>query len=189
MALKEELKEFVKIFGQNRKNYGVVSFSDKISLKLDSLEIFYENVIFSEFITVGGLMFVNIDPLTELQNSQLNWYKIRDGKGNLVNDDQNWNKDWIVFANRNDGAIFYNQLDFAVYGTINKLETYKLGDTFEEFIKILRQCMKLQQDKYNMKAQDETEATLPEFLNDIQTILDSNNKGIVNKEFMKFFFG
>lgn len=189
MALKEELKEFVKIFGQNRKNYGVVSFSDKISLKLDSLEIFYENVIFSEFITVGGLMFVNIDPLTELQNSQLNWYKIRDGKGNLVNDDQNWNKDWIVFANRNDYAIFYNQLDFAVYGTINKLETYKLGDTFEEFIKILHQCMKLQQDKYNMKAQDETEAPLPEFLNDIQTILDSNNKGIVNKEFMKFFFG
>jgi hypothetical protein len=189
MALKEELKEFVTIFGQHRKNYGTVAFREEISSKTDALDVFYDTLIFDELLTVGGLMFINIETLEDLPNAQLNWYKIRDDKGNWVNDDQYWNKDWIVFANRNDDVLFYNRLDLAVYGSISKRETFKLGDSLEEFIKILHQCMKLQQEKYNMKAQDETEAPLPEFLDDIQTILDNNNKGKVNKEFMQFFFG
>jgi len=91
---------------------------------------------------------------------------------------------------KNDDAMYYNRLDLAIYGSIDKHERFKLGSSLEEFFKVLTRCMKLQQEKYGMNLQDETEAPLPEFISDLQRILDDNygNKE-ENAGFMQFFFG
>jgi len=135
-------------------------------------------------------MSVNIETKVKLMDAQLGWYKIRDEQGNEVNDDQNWNKDWIVFADRNGDAIYYNRLDKSVNGSIDKVVHLKLAQTLEDFIKTLQMCMRLEQEKYDMNAQGENEEPLKEFIDDIQHILnEGGNQEKVSEDFMQFFFG
>ena len=51
---------------------------------------------------------------------QQGWYWVLSKENTWVQDGQNWNKNWIVFATRNDAAIYFNQTDNCVYGAIEK---------------------------------------------------------------------
>jgi hypothetical protein len=188
MDLKIELRNFIDVFGRDGMDIGNPSFSEN-SNKINQLDLFYETLLFNKVLTIGGEFFINIIPFSNLTKAQEGWYNIKTKDNNWITDDKKWNKDWVVFANRNDDAIYCNNLDNCVYGTINKAKHYKLGNSIAQFIHILIECMKLEEGKYNFETVNEDEETKSEFLDDVYSILNSISDKRTADDFMEFFFG
>jgi hypothetical protein len=187
MDLKKELRNFIDTFGRKGTDIGNPIFNGN-SDKVNQLNLFYETLLFNKVLTIGGTFFINIIPQSNLTKAQEGWYNILTKDNNWITDDNKWNKDWIVFANRNDDAIYCNNTDNCVYGTIDKTKHYKLGNSIAQFIHILIECMKLEEDKYNFETNNEDEELKSEFLDDVYSILNNISDAKTADDFMEFFF-
>jgi len=187
MDLKIELKKFKDTFGRKGADIGDLNFNEN-SKKSNQLDLFYETLLFDKILTIGGEFFINFIPYSSLAKAQEGWYNIQTRDNNWITDDKQWNKDWVVFANRNDDAIYCNNIDNCVYGTIDKVEHYKLGNSIAQFIHVLTECMKLEQEKYGFETVNDDEQIKSEFLDDVYSILYRFSDIQIADSFMAFFF-
>jgi len=187
MILKDELMKFVNVFGREGHDIGNVNLNNDDNSGLEeSLDLFYHFLRFEKVLTIGGELFINIIPYKDLSKAQDGWYKIK-VSDQWENDDKNWNKEWVVFADRNDDAIYYNNLDNGIYGSIDKKINYKISNSLSQFISILTLGMHLEQEKYNFETSEDYEETSEEFLQDIYNILNDIDSSSADN-FMAFFF-
>jgi hypothetical protein len=186
MELTEALKAFSNLFGRSGVDIGQVEFKD--DGETNDLDAFYGHLSFSNVLTVGGEMFINIPPYDKLSKSQEGWYLIRDKSGQVVNDDVHWNKDWIVFANRNDDAIYFNAIDKKIYGSVDKKRVYRLAGSMGDFFTILVECMKLEYEKYELDTRNEDEEVSELFLDDVYNVVIRLSGNETADDFMAFFF-
>ncbi len=186
-SLKDALKRFVNIFGRNGTDIGSIKFND-FDNKDETLDGFYNLLSYDKVLTIGGEMFMDISPQKDLYKTQLGWYIVKDKNGSWINDDQKWKKDWIVFAKRYDDAIYFNQSDHSVYGSIDKKQFFKLSNSLAQFISILNDCMILELEKYQLNTSTDDDEPKPEFLEDVNEILNNTLDESTSNHFMSFFF-
>jgi len=185
MHLKTELERFVEVFGREDYDIGKVTLSGE-DAETDSLDSLYKILNFEKPLVTVGELFLTIEPQFNLEKAQLGWYKIKHEES-WVSDDKLWNKDWIVFGDRNGDAIFYDKSDGKVYGSIDKRQKYLLGSSLTHFFSVLTQGLVAEKEKFNFETSDDTEEPLPEFLDHIYTILRQTDKEAADS-FMEFFF-
>lgn len=190
MELKSAIKKLHGAFGRNGVDTGAFEIVDKEELVTESLlEAFYQLTSFERVLTIGGEFFLNIQPEKRLKDAQKGWYIILDKEGKVVNDDLKWNKDWVVFANRNDDAIYYDRKDDGIYASIDKRSFFCLSSSLSDFLDILSECMKMEEEKYRFNTTDEDEETLSVFIDDVRDILSLNLNDKQREDFIAFFFG
>ena len=119
MKLLDSIIEFEKVFGRSGHDIGTMQINITSSESCN-LETLYDILNFSKPLTSGGELFMHIYPKDMLDKMQQGWYWVLSKENTWVQDGQNWNKNWIVFATRNDAAIYFNQTDNCVYGAIEK---------------------------------------------------------------------
>lgn len=187
MKLKDELKKFATTFGRDGKDIGEIIVNDNVD-ETDSFEFFYKTLLFDKVLTIYGELFINIFSFSELSKAQEGWSKIRTTTGEWIDDEKKWKKEWVVFAERNGDAIFYNELDKCIYGTINKNEFFKLSNSLSLFFYVITECMILEDRKYQFNTYDEDEETLQEFINDVLGILNNCANKENKDDFIQFFF-
>ena len=119
MKLLDSIIEFEKVFGRSGHDIGSMQINITSSESCN-LETLYDILNFSKPLTIGGELFMHIYPKDMLDKMQQGWYWVLSKENTWVQDGQNWNKNWIVFATRNDAAIYFNQTDNCVYGAIEK---------------------------------------------------------------------
>lgn len=142
------LKQFALTFGRDGIDIGNIKV-EASSIEISEPELngelkeFYSLLNFEE-LTIGGEQFLEIFPLGKLQEAQNGWMYVTDSKtGGISEDTVNWNKDWIVFGDRNGDAIFCKQdtANNPVYGSIQKTRNLLLAPTVIAFFQILTDCM------------------------------------------------
>ena len=114
MKLLDSIIEFEKVFGRSGHDIGTMQINITSSESCN-LETLYDILNFSKPLTIGGEY-----PKDMFDKMQQGWYWVLSKENTWVQDGQNWNKNWIVFATRNDAAIYFNQTDNCVYGAIEK---------------------------------------------------------------------
>lgn len=190
MELKSTIEKLHAVFGRNGVDTGTFDITDKDKLATASqFEAFYQLTSFEHVLTIGGEFFLNIQPEKKLEEAQNGWYFILDKEGNIVNDDLKWNKNWVVFANRNDDAIYYNREDGGIYASIDKRIFFYLSSSFSDFLYILSECMKIEEEKYKFNTTDEDEETLSIFISDVREVLSRTLNDKQREDFIAFFFG
>ncbi|MGB1216863.1 MAG: hypothetical protein ACPG5P_03260, partial [Saprospiraceae bacterium] len=154
MKLIPILKEFSDLFGRDGIDIGNIEFKN-IKISNTPLEIFYEVLLFDNTLTVVGDFLIHITPLNMLNEKQKGWYLCKDKNNRWYEDNENWNKEWIVFGDRNGDAIYYNKLGNSVWGSVNKKKNYKIASSLDVFFEILTACMHLEMEKYNFCTKNE----------------------------------
>ncbi|OWP85576.1 hypothetical protein BWK60_13390 [Flavobacterium covae] len=187
MELKEVLKNFVSTFGRDNTDLGKVNFVDQNNVPEDSLDALYHYLQFDESLVIGGELYIDIYPKAMQEKIQEGWYILKDN-GQVIYDDVNWNKDWVVFATRHGDAIYFDRNNGEVCASINKISFFKLADSLAMFFKILLLGMKIEQKKYDLEAFDDDEETLPEFIEDVKSILKETTNNKFKSDFISFFF-
>ncbi len=192
MKLIEALIKFNNVFGRNKTDLGNFSIIDdavKNAECTDELEQFYSLISFDNVLIIGGEFFLTIQPKTKLDRAQEGWYIILNKEGKPQNDDTKWNKDWVVFANRNDDAVYFDKKNGGVYASINKRQLFNLSSSLADFFFLLSECMKLEEEKYKFNTSDDDEEPLENFIDDTEGILSQclNTKQV--GDFIAFFFG
>ncbi|WP_036932244.1 hypothetical protein [Prevotella sp. HUN102] len=191
MMLIEVLRKMNDIFGRNKTDLGTFSIIDDTTKDVDcadELEQFYFFSVFDEVLIIGGEFFLIIQPKEKIDKAQEGWYRILNNEGEWQTDNIKWNKDWIVFANRNDDAVYFNKADGGVYGSVNKRHFFHLSSSLADFFFILSECMKMEEEKYKFSTSDEEEP-LEEFINDTRNILGQCLNAKQTEDFISFFFG
>jgi hypothetical protein len=190
MELNESLKSFAGIFGREGNDIGKVSYSDTAVTAGDPLDQLYALLQFEKLITVGGEFFINIPPAEKRSMQQQGWYLVRKkGSDEWITDDTHWSRDWLVFAGRNDDAIYFNKSDGKVYGSVDKKLRFQLGNSLAEFFSLLSAAMQMESERYSFNTRNEDEEVLPDFLSDLQELLEANTDTKTATEFIAFFFG
>lgn len=160
MALSETLKTFCSNFWRNAFDLGEVSFDENGTNRNQPEEInlngqineFYSFVDFEKLV-ISGALILKIFSLDDLSGAQNGWRWIVDQSGQTVEATANWNKDWVVFGDRNGDAIYVKKDDplSPVYGTIQKIEHFQLADSLETFFKIINKCSLIEEKKLILK--------------------------------------
>ncbi len=162
MELKKAIEKLHAVFGRGNIDIGsfdVVDNVDSISVK-NQLESFYSLTVFEDVLTIGGEFFLDIQPEIKIKRAQEGWYFILDKEGELQCDDLKWDKNWIVFANRNDDAVYFNKADGGIYGSIDKRQFFHLSSSLADFFCLLSECMKMEEEKYEFDTSDDDEEPL-----------------------------
>lgn len=188
MELIDSLIYFKRVFGRQGRDLGSFQIGTESSNNLDTLEQMYNILLFTKTLTVGGEFFINLYPQSMLPKIQQGWYIILSKENQWISDNIHWNKNWIVFATRNDDAIFYNQIDGGVYGSIEKKKIYKLSNTLSIFFYVLSQCMEMEDNVFNFNTSSDDEEPIKAFLERTREILSLNMELKNIDEFMNFFF-
>ena len=192
MELKETLKIFNNTFGRNKTdlgNFSIIDTTVKTGCRTDELEQFYSLMPFDSVLVIGGEFFLTIQPKAKLDKAQEGWYIILNKEKGRQNDDTKWNKDWIVFANRNDDAVYFDKTNGGVYGSINKNKFFHLSSSLAEFFFLLSECMKMEEEKYKFNTSDDDEEPLENFVNDTRTLISQHLNAKQVEDFISFFFG
>ena len=187
MELIDSLIYFKKVFGRQGHDLGSFQIGTEFS-NLETLEQMYNILLFTKTLTVGGEFFMNLYPQSMLQKIQQGWYMILSKEKQWTSDDIHWNKQWIVFATRNDDAIFYNQIDGGVYGSVEKKMFYKLSSTLSIFFYVLSKCMEMEENVFHFNTSNDDEEPIKIFLERTREILSLNMELKNVAEFMNFFF-
>ena len=148
MPLMQALTLFAQEFNNGEDNFGTITimpeeqatqFEPALS---GQLGIFYAMADFDELI-IGNTFFFEIATADELPRYQEGWrYVFANGQKDYE-DTQNWQADWVVFGDRNGGAIF-SKLDdnnSPIYGSIQKQQEFKLASSLESFFYIITACL------------------------------------------------
>ena len=64
-----------------------------------------------------------------------------------------------------------------------------LRSSLSDFLDILSECMKMEEEKYRFNTTDEDEETLSVFIDDVRDILSLNLNDKQREDFIAFFFG
>ncbi|WP_338815832.1 hypothetical protein V9L05_23995 (plasmid) [Bernardetia sp. Wsw4-3y2] len=188
MTLKESLKLFSTVFSRQEINMGTLNYNDILVDSNESIEQVYELLSFNQALTIGGEMFITIK--ADLAKAQEGWYLIKNKQGEWEKNDASWNKDWIVFADRSGDAIFYDKESKTIKGTINGKIFFPLSPSLATFFQVLSECMILEEEKYDFITRDEEEdELLPDYLDDISSVLERNLDEDYQQGYMQFFFG
>ncbi|MGI5172445.1 hypothetical protein H0R92_02405 [Treponema sp. OMZ 840] len=192
MKLIEALTKFSNVFGRNKTdlgNFSVIDDAVKNTECTDELEQFYSLTSFDNVLIIGGEFFLTIQPKIKLDRAQEGWYIILNKEGQRQNDDTKWNKDWVVFANRNDDAVYFDKKNGGVYGSIDKRQFFHLSSSLADFFFLLSECMKLEEEKYKCNTSDDEEDPLENFIDDTEGILSQCLSTKQVEDFISFFFG
>lgn len=187
MELIDSLIYFKKTFGRQGNDLGTFQINTELP-NFDTLENMYKMLLFNEVLTIGGEFCMDIYPYNKLPEIQRGWYTILSKENQWIPDDIKWNKNWIVFATRDEDAIYYNQIDGGVYGSIEKEIFYKLSDSLSLFFHVLSECMEMEENVFHFETTDEDEEITDLFLEKCQNILSKNMKAENVTGFMNFFF-
>lgn len=114
-----------------------------------------------------------------IENSELFYLTLKNKQGEWEKNDASWNKDWIVFADRSGDAIFYDKESKTIKGTINGKIFFPLSPSLATFFQVLSECMIL----------EEEDELLPDYLDDISSVLEHNLDEDYQQGYMQFFFG
>lgn len=174
MKLIDSLISFKKTFGRQGNDFGSFQINDTKFSNSNNLEDMYNIMLFNEPIVIGGEFNMDIYPQNELAEAQRGWYTILSKDNQWIPDDAKWNKNWIVFATRDEDAIYYNEIDGGVYGSIEKEIFYKLSDSLSEFFHVLSECMKMEETVFHFDTTDDEEETTDLFLEECQKNLSQN---------------
>lgn len=188
MKLIDSLISFKKTFGRQGNDFGSFQISDTKFSNSNNLEDMYNIILFNEPIVIGGEFSMDIYPQNKLSEVQRGWSTILSKDNQWISDDAKWNKNWIVFATRDEDAIYYNEIDGGVYGSIEKEIFYKLSDSLSEFFHVLSECLKMEETVFHFDTTDDDEETTDLFLEECQKILSQNMSTKNATDFMNFFF-
>jgi len=194
MTLENTLKQFALTFGRNGFDIGSIEI-DPNPIEIDEpqlegeLKEFYSLSKFNELI-IGGAFFLEICSLEELSEAQIGWrFNINPKNGNITEDTKYWNKNWVVFGDRNGDAIFCKQ-DIEknpVYGSIQKARNLLLAPSVNTFFQILNECMRMEQDDFQFDTQTDDFVRKADFIDAVQNIVSKYNDQ--PRDFIDFFFG
>lgn len=187
MELKESLYTFVQTFGREGIDLGELNINLEEAEDNNSLESFYKLLQFEEALLTGGELSIGITPLKNQAKDQEGWaWTRKDNK--KIRDEKSWSADWTVFANKNGDAIYFNQADGKVYGSIEKQQHYELANSLATFFEVLSACMLLEEKKYHFNTSDEDKEVLPEFIEDVQATISGKLEEEQMEDFVTFFF-
>ncbi|SUB88705.1 Uncharacterised protein [Porphyromonas macacae] len=190
MELKEAIEKLHAVFGRNNVDIGKFDIIDRDEpVTTNQLDAFYQLTSFEHVLTIGGEFFLNIQPEIKLKEAQEGWYFILDKEGEMAKDDLKWNENWVVFANRNDDAIYYDKTDGYIYGSVDKKIFFCLSSSLSDFFYILSECMEIEEKKYGFNTTDAEEETSSIFIDDIREFLSRKLNDKQREDFIAFFFG
>ena len=105
------LARFAHAFGREGKDFGtlnVLSSPHPVPAELQltgQLREFYAHAGFDK-LTIGGAFHLMVATLAGLPEAQVGWRWVQDRRSGKVTEDPTWNKDWLVFCDRNGDALF-----------------------------------------------------------------------------------
>ena len=106
MSLPDELRRFTTVFGRDGRDIGAVTFTPPTSAIQHDLVTFYTCLRFDQLL-IGGELMLSFAPPTKLDRAQNGWRYVVDRDGHQSINEE-WKGEWIVIADRNDDAIFYD---------------------------------------------------------------------------------
>ncbi|TXI13128.1 MAG: hypothetical protein E6Q66_10530 [Pedobacter sp.] len=196
MTIENTLKQFALSFGREGVDNGNIKIKahpitiSEPQLKTE-LKEFYSLSNFDELI-IGGELFMEIFPIEKLSKAQDGWRFITNPRDKSISEDtDHWNKDWIVFGDRNGDAIFCKQdiNNAPVYGSIQKEKFLLLANSLNAFFQILTESMMMEKNIFEFNTQTDDFILKADFINAVQTIVNKYSESNKSNDFIEFFFG
>lgn len=193
MTLEKALTDFAAAFAAGESNLGTVLFrppqpiTEPIPLG-SILREYYGRLELAEKPIVGGALQLRLWTLDELETNQHGWRWIR-VKGGPVTEDPNWNKNWVVVADRNGDAIIVDisTANGTVYGAIGS-RNFKIADDLASFFQTMAETIMVEVSVYDYEVYDDDFNPLPSFLDEMRTIARRVLGPDGETGFMEFFF-
>lgn len=194
MSLDTALKNFADAFAAGSQSLGTLEyhapqpFVEPIPLGL-VLKDYYARLRMSDTPQVGGELLLMLFTLDDLATAQHGWRWIRKNNGPVI-DDPNWNKHWIVIADRNGDAIVVDDSTASgmVRGHIGP-RSFKIADDLASFFEVMAEAMMLEASTFNYDVLDAEFNQTPEFLAAVSAIALRVLGPDGEVGFMDFFFG
>jgi len=194
MSLDTALKNFAQSFAAGANNLGTVEVRTPQAIVEQFplgpiLKAYYAQLRMSEKPHVGGALHLMLFTLDDLKRVQYGWRCIRDKQG-VDSENPNWDKHWVVIADRDGDAIFVDDstADGAVSGSIMQ-RNFKIADSLASFFDVMAEAMQLEANTYDYEVYDDDFNPLPKFLDEISAIARRVLGPDGEAGFMKFFFG
>jgi len=194
MPLDVALKNFADAFAASSENFGTIEyrapqpFTEPIPFG-PILKDYYARLRMSDTPQVGGKLLLMLFMLDELEAAQHGWRWVRDKDG-PVTENPNWNKHWIVIADRNGDAIVVDDSTArgAVLGHIGP-RNFKIAGDLASFFQVMAEAMMIEANTFNYEVLDEDFNHIPEFLDAVSAIALRVLGPDGEAGFMDFFFG
>jgi hypothetical protein len=194
MSLDTALNDFATAFAAGSDNFGTVEFRSPQPIvepfPLGAiLKGYYARLRLENKPQVAGAMQLRLWTLDELETAQHGWRWVRDKSGPAT-DNPNWNKHWIVIADRNGDAIFVDDSapDGVVSGSIMQ-RNFKIADNLASFFEAMAAAILVEVNMFNYDVYDDDFNPKPDFLDEISAIARRLLGPDGEAGFMKFFFG
>ena len=194
MSLDTALKNFADAFAAGSQSLGMLEyrvpqpFTEPIPLG-PVLKDYYARLRMIDTPQVGGELLLMLFMLDELEAAQHGWRWVRDRAG-PVTENPNWNKHWIVIADRNGDAIVVDDSTPGgmVLGHIGP-RNFKIADDLASFFEVMAEAMMLEAITFNYDVLDDELNPIPSFLDAVRAIALRTLGSDGEKGFMDFFFG
>lgn len=194
MSLDTALKSFADAFAAGSKSLGILEyrapqpFTEPIPLG-PVLKDYFARLRMSDTPQVGGELQLTLFTLDDLEAAQHGWRWVRN-KGGPVTENPNWNKHWLVIADRNGDAIVVD--DSTVGGTVSGhigSRNFRIADDLASFFEVMAEAMMLESATFNYDVLDQDFNQTPNFLNAVSAIALRVLGPEGEAGFMEFFFG
>lgn len=194
MSLETALNNFALSFASGSNNLGTIEFRTPQPIVEPwplgpVLKAYYAQLRMSEKPHVGGALHLMLFTIDDLERVQYGWRWIRDKQG-IDSENPNWNKHWVIIADRDGDAIFVDDStpDGAVSGSIMQ-RNFKISDSLASFFEVMAEAMQVEATTYDYEVYDDDFNPLPSFLDEISAIARRLLGPDGEAGFMKFFFG
>ncbi len=196
MTIENTLKQFALSFGRDGVDNGnikiethsIETFQPQLKNELNE---FYSLSSFDELM-IGGELFMEIFPLEKLSKAQDGWRFITNPMDKSISEDtDHWDKDWIVFGDRNGDAIFCKQdtVNAPVYGSVQKARNLLLANSLNAFFQILTESMIMGKNVFEFNTQTDDFIPKADFVEAVQKIVNKYSDSNKSSDFIEFFFG
>lgn len=191
----ESIQKFVKVFSENEQNMGEFKLNIKTNndifienMKISKeLEFLYLNYDLDNTPVIGGDFYIEFVPIRKIEEIHFGWRWIK--VGDKIIEDITWNKNWIIFAMRNEDVLIADvgEEGTPVIGSIQK-NNFKISDSLADFLSILTECLILEEKEFNYETRLEDMSYKEEFLKRISDLLLKRLSKENADNFFKFFF-
>ena len=193
MSLDTALKEFATSFAAGTVNMGTVEYRAPEPIvepfPLGAiLKEYYSRLRMSEKPHLGGEFHLMLFTLEQLERAQHGWRWVSD-KGGPARENPNWNKHWIIIADRDGDAIFVDDstAEGAVFGSIMQ-RNFAIAKDLASFFDVMAEAMTLERSTFNYDVRDDDFNFYPHFLDEVNAIALRVLGPDGAAGFMKFFF-
>lgn len=194
MSLDTVLKNFADAFATGSENSGTVEYRAPVPIVEpiqlgDILKDYYARLRLDDNPMVGGALLLILFSLDQVERAQHGWRWIRDKSG-TVTDNPNWDKHWIIIADRHGDAIFVDDStdEGVVFGSIMQ-RNFKIADDLASFFQVMAEAMTLEINTFAYDVRDDDFNFYPSFLDAVNAIALRVLGPDGAAGFMKFFFG